>query len=318
MTVAKISTPLLNSSVPIPCRHDSGSEGIGSARRESVGIIQAVGKQPSRFRPGSGSTVTSAKQSFTFTTLTSRIQPYGRRFCMSWRPRLKSHLHVAGFFQTRLPIETGRIGSPERIPMSTHQSKCVRFSAVALVFALPVCLLAVVTTPSMAQETFYMSDLDGSDSGSCTSAAGGCSGGSGVSFSVGDDCSSGGCATGSCGLLGGVGALGSCLAGGGCGGSGSGCALCSGLLGQGNGIPSDGTHCGLPAPKYPVPFATPRPTTPTHLMYPPMMPHNSLPHYRSTYSFKHGPGMSRTNVHWRSKKLVNVAEYIHHLFELPR
>lgn len=92
----------------------------------------------------------------------------------------------------------------------------------------------------------------------------------------------------------------------------SGCRLCGGSRWN------DGTHCGLPAPKYPVPFATPRPTTPTYHLYPPMMPHHSLPHYRSTYAFRHGPGLSQTQVHWRAPKLLNLADYVHHIFEIPR
>lgn len=78
------------------------------------------------------------------------------------------------------------------------------------------------------------------------------------------------------------------------------------------------THCGMPAPPYPVPFATPRPTVPTYFTYPPMMPHNSLHHYRGTYAYKHGPGMSRTTVHWRAPKALNALKYLHHVVELPR
>lgn len=72
------------------------------------------------------------------------------------------------------------------------------------------------------------------------------------------------------------------------------------------------------APEYPVPFATPRPTTPTYLWYPDLMPHNSLPHYRSTYSYRHGPGLSRTNVMWTPTKVRNAFDYLHHMVELPR
>ena len=82
--------------------------------------------------------------------------------------------------------------------------------------------------------------------------------------------------------------------------------------------PGDGMHCGRPAPQYPVPFATPRPTVPTHLTYPPMAPHNSLPHYRHTYSYRHNDGLSRTNVHWQPFYAVQGFQYLHHLFELPR
>ncbi|MEM7316491.1 MAG: hypothetical protein AAF497_25430, partial [Planctomycetota bacterium] len=42
--------------------------------------------------------------------------------------------------------------------------------------------------------------------------------------------------------------------------------------------------CGTQPPAYPVPFATPRPTVPTHLTYAPLYPHHSLPHYNGTYS----------------------------------
>ncbi len=77
-------------------------------------------------------------------------------------------------------------------------------------------------------------------------------------------------------------------------------------------------HCGMPAPSYPVPFATPRPNTQTNFTYPPMMPHNSLQHYAGTYSFRHGPGMSRTTVSWRPTKGLNALDRLHHIFELPR
>ena len=76
--------------------------------------------------------------------------------------------------------------------------------------------------------------------------------------------------------------------------------------------------CGLPAPSYPVPFATPRVVGYTNFTYPPLMPHHSLPHYRHTYSFRHGPGLSRTNVRWHKSYLHSTWDWVHHLFELPR
>ena len=112
-----------------------------------------------------------------------------------------------------------------------------------------------------------------------------------------------------------------CGKGAGCGlrlGTGCGLGARGGVGLCGGGKYYDGTHCGMPAPSYPVPFATPRPTTPTYFTYPPLMPHNSLPHYRSTYQFRHGPGLSRTQVHWREKKLCNIADFIHHAIEIPR
>ncbi len=77
-------------------------------------------------------------------------------------------------------------------------------------------------------------------------------------------------------------------------------------------------HCGVAAPPYPVPFATPRPTTWTEFTYPPMMPHNSLPHYRGTYSYRHAPGLSRTNVMWYPTKVQNAFDRVHNIFEIPR
>ena len=84
------------------------------------------------------------------------------------------------------------------------------------------------------------------------------------------------------------------------------------------GCHGDGTHCGMPAPSYPVPFATPKNVTHTTFTYPPMMPHHSLPHYAGTYSFRHGPGLSRTNVHWRPTTGINSLRYLKHMFEIPR
>ena len=88
----------------------------------------------------------------------------------------------------------------------------------------------------------------------------------------------------------------------------------SGAVGAG----ADATRCGMPAPQYPVPFATPRPTVPTHFTYPPMMPHHSLPHYRNVYSYKHAEGLSRTNVHWHSQPVVSGLRRLHHIMYLPR
>ncbi|MEM8678577.1 MAG: hypothetical protein AAGF97_04385 [Planctomycetota bacterium] len=77
-------------------------------------------------------------------------------------------------------------------------------------------------------------------------------------------------------------------------------------------------HCGMPAPQYPCPYYTPRPTAPTYISYAPLAPHNSLPQYRSTYSFKHGCGMSRTTVHWRPTTVCNAFDYLHNCIEIPR
>ena len=80
----------------------------------------------------------------------------------------------------------------------------------------------------------------------------------------------------------------------------------------------DPTRCGLPAPQYPVPFATPRPTTQTNFTYPPMMPHHSLPHYRNVYSYRHAEGLSRTNVIWHSQPFVSGLRRLHNFIEIPR
>lgn len=77
-------------------------------------------------------------------------------------------------------------------------------------------------------------------------------------------------------------------------------------------------HCGMAAPQYPAPFPTPKPTTWTEFTYPPFMPHNSLPHYRGSYSFRHAPGLSRTNVMWTPTKLQNALDRLHNAFEIPR
>ena len=105
------------------------------------------------------------------------------------------------------------------------------------------------------------------------------------------DCQAGGCR--SCGLLGGC------------------------RFGCGSNSCPDGSFCGLQPPSYPVPFATPRPTVPTNLTYPPLYPHHSLHHYNGTYSYRHGSGLSRTSVHWQSSWTAPLKR-IHHMFELPR
>ncbi len=93
---------------------------------------------------------------------------------------------------------------------------------------------------------------------------------------------------------------------------------CLGPLKEGSSAGGAAAYCGRPAPMYPVPFATPRPTVPTQFTYPPMMPHNSLPHYRSTYSYRHAEGLSRTNVSWHKAYGVSGYKWLHHVFELPR
>ena len=89
------------------------------------------------------------------------------------------------------------------------------------------------------------------------------------------------------------------------------------LLGAGANSCPDGSFCGTQPPGYPVPFATPRPTVPTNLTYPPMYPHHSLPHYNGTYSYRHNCGLSHTNVHWHPSWTAPLKR-IHHIFELPR
>ena len=169
--------------------------------------------------------------------------------------------------------------------------------------------------------------------GQCTTEAGddtACSGG-GLTADGGAGCGADGAA--GCGGL--VGAMAQRLGGNGCGAGGCG----AGCLGDGCGCgaallarreecrsclacqgPLDGPadRCGMPAPQYPVPFATPRPTVPTYYTYPPLAPHNSLHHYRGIYSYRHGEGLSRTNVMWYAPKGINTLKYIHHLIELPR
>lgn len=99
--------------------------------------------------------------------------------------------------------------------------------------------------------------------------------------------------------------------------TGPSCASCGPCEACGGGC-GGATHCGLPAPSYPVPFATPRPTTVTRFTYPPLMPHHALPHYNNVYSFQHGPGLSRTTVRWTPAKVRNAVDFVTHLFELPR
>lgn len=76
--------------------------------------------------------------------------------------------------------------------------------------------------------------------------------------------------------------------------------------------------CGLAAPSYPVPYDTPTWVGRTELTYPPLMPHNSLPHYRHVYSFRHGPGLSRTNVIWHQSYLHNALKRVHYALKLAR
>ena len=101
--------------------------------------------------------------------------------------------------------------------------------------------------------------------------------------------------------------------GSGCGKHGHGCCRGCCRTPQGNSF-----YCGMPAPEYPVPYPTPLPTAYTYHTYPPLAPHNSLPHYRGTYSFKHGPGLSRTNVHWRPTTVCNAIDRVHHCLEIAR
>ena len=175
----------------------------------------------------------------------------------------------------------------------------------------------------------------GSAAVSCTSSEGGCSSGlcggaGGCSESCG--CSGGGIfnrCQGECSDCGASNADRMFGRGNGCGSGGK---LLSGLTGAASriglvgcsscGCGGDGcgnvVHCGMEAPQYPTPFPTPRPTTWTELTYPPMAPHNSLPHYRSTYSFRHGPGLSRTTVAWYPTKAWNALDRLHNVFEIAR
>ena len=133
-----------------------------------------------------------------------------------------------------------------------------------------------------------------------------CGSGAGASFTISDE--GGNCHAG---------CDGDACDDGGCGG----CVHCGGRLRgllQGTDQGGDGMHCCRPAPQYPVPVATPKPTVPTHFTYPPLMPHHSLPHYRNIYSYRHNCGMSRTNVHWHPNYPSAAFNFVHHLFELPR
>ena len=76
--------------------------------------------------------------------------------------------------------------------------------------------------------------------------------------------------------------------------------------------------CGYQAPSYPVPFATPKHVGYHYFTYPPMMPHNSLPHYRGAYSYRSCDGLARTNVLWHPSYVRNTFKWLHHLIELPR
>ncbi len=77
-------------------------------------------------------------------------------------------------------------------------------------------------------------------------------------------------------------------------------------------------RCGIRAPEYPVPYPTPSWVGYTSFTYPPLMPHHSLPHYRNIYSYRHGAGLSRTNVWWHKSYLGSTRRWLHHLIELPR
>lgn len=76
-------------------------------------------------------------------------------------------------------------------------------------------------------------------------------------------------------------------------------------------------HCGMAAPTYPVPYEVPVLVGRTEFTYPPVMPHHSLPHYRKTYSYRHGPGMARTTVKWRPS-WCDTWKRVRKAFELPR
>ncbi len=76
-------------------------------------------------------------------------------------------------------------------------------------------------------------------------------------------------------------------------------------------------YCGMMAPRYPVPYEVPPRVGRTEFTYAPVMPHHSLPHYRKTYSFRHGPGMARTTVRWRPT-LCDTLKRARKVFELPR
>ena len=156
----------------------------------------------------------------------------------------------------------------------------------------------------------------------CGGSNGGCTGcgGSGLGCNFWNGLAGGGCGGG----LGG--GLLNCRVGG-CGGG-----LLSGLLGCGracgaaDNCPGAGTqtddgsavYCGMPAPTYPVPYAVPTYVGHTQFAYPPFMPHHSLPHYRKIYSYRHAPGLSRTNVYWRNTTGRDILARLHNMIELPR
>lgn len=76
-------------------------------------------------------------------------------------------------------------------------------------------------------------------------------------------------------------------------------------------------YCGLQSPQYPVPLAAPQHVSWHHFTYSPMMPHHALPHHRHTYAYRHGPGLSRTTVHWTKRPFEDTVKYLHHLISLP-
>ena len=76
-------------------------------------------------------------------------------------------------------------------------------------------------------------------------------------------------------------------------------------------------RCGYRAPRYPVPYATPSVVGSSQFTYPPMMPHHSLPHYRHIYSYRHAPGLARTNVAW-TRTPGDLWRRVAYQFELPR
>ncbi len=159
-----------------------------------------------------------------------------------------------------------------------------------------------------------------------------------LNYISGDSCgccgSCGGCSE--CGGSGdGCGYWNSVCGGGGCGGLGGGLlssrrcrgggllarmrGLCGGRCCAGDdGAGDSAVFCGMPAPSYPVPYAVPEHVGYTEFSYSPFMPHHSLPHYRKTYSYQHAPGLSRTNVHWRTTTGWNILARLHNMIELPR
>ena len=101
--------------------------------------------------------------------------------------------------------------------------------------------------------------------------------------------------------------------GSGCCGNGSSCC------GTGSGCYRDITHrCGLPVPLYPVPYSTPPVVGHTYFSYPPLMPHHSLHHFPKAYSYRHAPGLSRTNVLWHASYVHSAWNRLHYALRLPR